>query len=165
MQLPSIDRNQNLRPASVDAVSAGANRVIPVAPVNPAVNVASGTETVPGVVNLVNLDPKPKEADLVYSNGSDSMRRPPEEATSPKDWTIKRAEKEKVEDPPPKPMSQLLMEHLRLMWTAGAGAVQVAQVENELTPKDILNPVQTPGDLAKLEVTYKPSKVNKFDNI
>ena len=165
MQLPSIDRNQNLRPASVDSVSAGANRVIPVAPVNSAVSPASGTEPVSGVVNLVNFDPKPKEADLVYSNGADSMRRAPEEATSPKDWTIKRAEKEQVEDPPPKPMSQLLMEHLRLMWTAGANAVQVEQVENDLTPKDILNPVQTPGDIAKLELTYKPNKVNKYENI
>ena len=165
MQLPSIDRNPNLRPASVDSVSAGANRVIPVAPVNAALNSGSATEPSPGVVNLVNPDPKPKAADLVYSNGPDPIRRAPEEATSPKDWTIKRPEKEKVEDPPPKPMSQLLMEHLRLMWTAGANAVQVEQVENDLTPKDILNPVQTPGDVAKLELTYKPSKVNKYENI
>jgi hypothetical protein len=164
MQLPSIDRNPNLRPASVESVSAGANRVIPVAPVNPAVNTTS-TEPVSGVVNLVNADPKPKPVDLVYSNLNDAVKRNTEEATAPQDWTIKRPEKEKVEDPPPKPMSQVLMDHLKLMWTAGASAVQIAQIENELTPKDILNPVQTPGDLNKLEVTYKPSKVNKFDNI
>ena len=117
------------------------------------------------MVNLVNADPKPKPVDLVYSNLNDAVKRNTEEATAPQDWTIKRPEKEKVEDPPPKPMSQVLMDHLKLMWTAGASAVQIAQIENELTPKDILNPVQTPGDLNKLEVTYKPSKVNKFDNI
>ena len=165
MQLPSIDRNPNLRLASVESISAGANRVIPVVPVSAAVNAGSATEPVQGVVNLVNSDPKPKPQDLVYSSAPDATRRNPEEVTSPKDWTIKRTEKEKVEDPPPKPMSQLLMDHLRLMWTAGASAVQIDQVENELTPKDILNPVQTPGDIAKLEVTYKPSKVNKYENI
>ena len=165
MQLPSIDRNQNLRPASVDSVSAGANRVIPVAPVNPAVNTGSTPENSPGVVNLVNSDPKPKTADLLYSNLNDAVKRNPEEVTAPKDWTIKRPEKEKVEEPPPPPMYQLLMDHLKQMWTAGASAVQIDQVENELKPKDIVNPVQAPGDMNKLEFTYKPSKVNKFDNI
>jgi hypothetical protein len=165
MQLPSIDRNPNLRPASVDSVSAGANRVIPVAPVNPAVNTGSAPETSPGVVNLVNSDPKPKTADLLYSNLNDAVKRQPEEATAPKDWTIKRPEKEKVEDPPPTPVYQLLMDHLKQMWTAGASAVQIEQVQNQLKPNNILNPAQNPGDINKLEVTYKPTKVNKNENI
>ena len=166
MQLPSIDRNPNLRPAGVESVSAGANnRVIPVAPVNPAVNTTPAADNASGVVNLVNPDPKPKPADLVYSNLNDAVKRQPEEATAPKDWTIKRPEKEKVEDPPPTPVYQLLMDHLKDMWTAGASAVQIQQIENELKPKDILNPVQTPGDINKLEVTYKPAKVNKQEKI
>jgi hypothetical protein len=163
MQLPSIDRNQSLRPASVDSVSAGANRVSPVAPVNPEVNPLVSVESKPGVVNLVNTEPKPKPTDLVYSNMADPAKRLPEEATSPRDWTIKRAEKEKVEDPPPKPMSQLLMDHLKMMWTAGASAVQIDQAENILKPKENLNPVPPPVDPAKLDLTYKPNKVNKFD--
>lgn len=165
MQLPSIDRNQNLRPAGVESVSAGANRVIPVAPVNPAVSSTPAAENAPGVVNLVNPDPQPKTSDLVYTNLNDAIKRQPEEATAPKDWTIKRPEQEKVEDPPPTPVYQLLMDHLKQMWTAGASAVQIQQVENELKPKDILNPVQTPGDLRKLEVTYKPTMVNKQEKL
>jgi hypothetical protein len=165
MQLPSIDRNQNLRPAGVESVSAGANRVSPVAPVNPAVNTVPSAEPKPGVVNLVNPEPKPKPTDLVYSSMADPSKRLPEEATSPRDWTIKRPEKEKVEDPPPKPMSQVLMDHLKMMWTAGANAVQIEQAENMIQPKQNLNQTPPPVDKAKLEMTYKPSKVNKFDKI
>lgn len=163
MQLPSIDRNQNLRPAGVESVSAGANRANPVAPVNPAVNTVVPAEPKPGVVNLVNSESKPKPTDLVYSNMADPSKRLPEEATAPRDWTIKRPEKEKVEDPPPKPMSQVLMEHLKTMWTAGASAVQIDQVENTIRPKENLSQIPPPVDTNKLELTYKPSKVNKFD--
>lgn len=165
MQLPSINRNPNLRPAGVDSVSAGANRGVPVAPVSPAVNTNPSSEPKPGVVNMVNPEPKPKPTDLVYSSMADPSKRLPEEATSPKDWTIKRPEKEKVEDPPPKPMSQVLMEHLKTMWTAGASAVQIEQAENILKPKENLNQVPPPVDTSKLDFTYKPEKVNKFEKI
>ena len=173
MQLPPFDRNQSLRPAGVESVSSGANRTSSVAPVNTvlqtasatAVNSASSIEPTPSVVNLVNTETKPKPTDLVYSNMADPSKRSPEEATSPRDWTIKRPEKEKVEDPPPKPMSQLLMEHLTTMWTAGASAVQIEQAQNQLQPKINLSQPTPSLDPAKVDFTYKPNKINKFDKI
>lgn len=165
MQLPSIDRNPNVRPAGADLASTGANRVIPVAPVNPSVSASPPLESPPSVINKVNSTPKPNEGEPVYTSVSDPATRGSEAATSNKDWTIHRPVQEKVEDPPPKPISQVLIDHLRTMWTAGASAIQVEQVKNQLTPPSALSPSDTPGDLAKQVLVYTANQVKKTENI
>lgn len=165
MQLPSIDRNPNVRPAGADLASAGANRVIPVAPVNPSVSASPPLESPPSVINKVNATPKPSEGEPVYTSVSDPATRGSEAATSNKDWTIHRPVQEKVEDPPPKPISQVLIDHLRTMWTAGASAIQVEQVKNQLTPPSPLSPSDAPGDLAKQVLVYTANQVKKTENI
>ena len=169
MQLPSIVTT-NVRSPSVEGVVSVANRVIPVAPVNP-VNPSGqarpSIEPVPGVVNLVNpaLQQKaqPTEGEPVFTSVPDPIKKGTE-AAAPKDWTIHRPAPEKVENPPPKPMAQLLMDHLRSMWTASASAIQIEQVKELVTPADA-SQTQVPGDLARQILTYEPAKIKKTENV
>ena len=165
MQLPSIDRTPNVRPAGTDLASSGANRVIPVAPVNPAVHVSPALEAAPSVINMVKPALKASEGEPVYTSVSDPGRRGSEAATAPKDWTIHRPVVEKVEDPPRKPMSQILMDHIKSLWTASASAVQLEQVHNHLTTPPPVAPADAVGDLAKEVLVYSPSKIKKTENI
>jgi hypothetical protein len=165
MQLPTIDRTPNLRPAGADAVSSGANRVIPVAPVNPSVQATSSIESSPDVIDKVNPALKPQSSgEAPYQSVSDPVQKGTEAAT-PKDWTIHRPAKEKVEDPPPKPISQVLMDHLKTMWTASASAVQIEQVSKQLTTPQPVSPAEAPGQLAKQVLVYTPSKVKKTESL
>ena len=142
-----------------------ATRVVPVIPVNPAANTASQIEPTPSVINLVGQANKSNTGEGVYTSVSDPGRRGSEAATAEKDWTIHRPKPEKVEDPPPPPMSQVLMEHIKSLWTASASAVQVQQhVKNQLDMSQP-NPNATPGVLATEVFTYSPSKINKTKNI
>ena len=146
MQLPTIDRTQNLRPSGADLVSSGANRVIPVAPVNPSVSAHTSLGPVPSTVNLVNPAFRTTEGEPVYTSVSDPGRPGTEAATTPKDWTIHRPAPVKVEDPPPKPMYQVLMEHIQHLWTASASAVQLDQVHDHVTVPIAATPSDTPGN-------------------
>lgn len=165
MQLPTIERTPNMRPAGADAVSSGANRVIPVAPVNPSVSATTSIESTPDVIDKVNPALKPQSSgEAPYQSVSDPSLKG-SEAAVPKDWTIHRPEKEKVEDPPPKPISQVLMDHLKTMWTASASAVQIEQVKNQVSTSQPISPAEVPGQLAKQALVYTPSKVKKTENL
>jgi hypothetical protein len=96
---------------------------------------------------------------------ADPTKRTVEEMTAPQDWTIHRQAPEKVEDPPPKPLSQVLLDHLKTVWTAGASAIQIEQVKNQLTTPTPLNPADAPGMLAKEALVYTPSKINKTEDL
>ncbi len=116
MQLPPIDRIPNPRPAGADGGALSANRVIPVPPVNPSNNgVQPESAPKPGVVNLVNQVAKPNTGEAVYTSTPDPAKRGTEAATAQKDWTIHRPEPEKVEVPPPEPISKLLMDLLMVL--------------------------------------------------
>lgn len=154
-----------MRPSGADAVSSGANRVIPVAPVNPSVSANPSIQPVPSVVDLVNPALKVKEGEAIYSSVSDPGRPGSEAATTPKDWTIHRPAPEKVEDPPPKPMYQVLMDHIKSMWTASASAIQLEQVSNQLTPPTPAVPTELPGTFAKEILVYAPNHIKKTENI
>lgn len=164
MQLPSIDRNPHLRPVSAELASIAGSKVIPVAPVNPSAQVTPVAEPAPSVVNLVNQANKPSTGEGVYTSVSDPARPGSEAATVGKDWTIHRPVTEKVEDPPPVPISKLLMDHIKSIWAASASAIQVEQVKNELDLSQS-KPFSAPGVLAKEVLTYSPSKINKTENI
>lgn len=160
MQLPPLDRTPTLRPSGADVASMAAS-VIPVAP---SANASPSVEPTPSVVNLVNQANKPSTGEGVYISVSDPARRGSEAATAEKDWTIQRPATEKVEDPPPVPMSKLLIDHIKSLWAASAGAIQVQQVKNQLDLSQ-QNPNATPGVLATEVLTYSPSKINKTENI
>ena len=165
MQLPAIDRNPNLRPSGADVASSGANRVIPVAPVNPSVGAHPTLQPVPSVVNLVNPALKTTEGEPVYTSVSDPGRPGSEAATAPKDWTIHRPAPQKVEDPPPKPMYQVLMEHIQHLWTVSASAVQLDQIHNQLTPPAAATPSDAPGNLAKAVLVYDHNTIKKNERL
>lgn len=140
-------------------------RTIPVAPVNPQVNPVASPEPGPSVVNLVGQVNKPERGEGVYTSVSDPGRRGSEAATAEKDWTIHRPKPEKVEDPPPVPISKLLMDHIKSLWLASASAVQVQQqVRNQLEVPPV-NPNAQSGMLANEVLTYSPSKINKTENL
>lgn len=160
MQLPPLDRTPSLRPSGADVASVAA-RVMPVAP---SANASPPSEPAPSVVNLVNQAHKASVGEGVYTSVSDPARRGSEAATAEKDWTIHRPAPEKVEDPPPVPMSKLLIDHIKSLWAASAAAVQVQQVKNQLEASQP-NPNATPGVLATEVLTYSPSKINKTENI
>jgi len=176
MQLPSIDRTPQVRPAGAEAPASVANRVIPVAPVNPVVEAAPPSAPVtvsapsPGVVNLVNPSyrtaPLPNEGEPVYTSVPDPASSRRFEQAAPRDWTIHRPAPQKVEDPPPKPISQILMDHLRSVWNASASAIQVTQANDLQTPPP--QPAQaslSAGDLAKQAITYQPTRIKKTEDL
>lgn len=164
MQLPSVDRTPIMRPAA-DAVSPAVNRVIPVAPVNPPVQSKVAAEPSPSVIDMVNPALKTTEGEPVYTSVSDPGRPGSEAATAPKDWTIRRPAPDKAEDPPPKPMSQILMDHLRTVWTASASAIHMEQNKNNLEQPLPVNPSLAPGNLAKESLTYEPAKIKKNEKL
>ncbi len=165
MQLPTIDRTPNLRPSGPDAGSHGANRVIPVAPVNPAVSAHPSLQPEPSVVNLVNPALQTHDGEPVYTSVSDPGTHGSEAATAPKDWTIHRPAPVKVEDPPPKPLYQMLMEHIKHLWTVSASAVQLDQVHNQVTQPIPATPSAAPGDLAKVVLVYDHNTIKKNERL
>ena len=165
MQSPSIDRTTHPRPVGVEAASSGATRVIPIAPVNPPVGAHDPIQPVPSVVDRVNPALKVPESEAVYASVSDPGRPGSEAATAPKDWTIHRPAPEKVEDPPPKPLYQVLIDHIKNVWTASASAIQLEQVSNQLTPPAQAVPTELPGTFAKEALVYSPSHVKKTENV
>ncbi len=167
MQLPNIDRNPNLRPAGVDLASSGASRVIPVAPVNPSVSAHPSIEPTAGVVDLVNPALKGHDSEKIYTGTHDPVKPGAEAARTEKDWTIHKPAPEKVEDPPPKPIYQVLLDHIKSMWTASANAVQMEQVSNQLNlhvPPPVA-PADAPGNLAKEVLVYQPQTIKKTENV
>ena len=137
-----------------------AARVIPVAPVNPAL-----TLNPPGVINTSGESATEGQNALVYRGTSDPTLRSPEKATAPQDWTIVRPEPEKVEVPPPEPISKMLLDFLQAVWRASGNAVEIAQLQNQNIQLTTKTPDDTPGLLAKEGVTYSPSKIQKNEKL
>jgi hypothetical protein len=154
-----------MRPSGADLASAGASRVIPVAPVNPSVHLSPKPEPTPGVIDMINPQLKPFEGEPVHTSVSDPARPGSEAASTPKDWTIQRPAAQKVEDPPPKPMYQVLMDHVKSMWTASASAIQIEQVNNQMNPPEPMAPKDVPGDFAKEVLVYTHSMIKKTENV
>ena len=160
MQLPSVDRQPGSAPAGADLALPNAARVLPVAPVNPAAAVNP-----PGVVNKIGESTTEGQNAVVYRGVADPAQRSPEKATAPQDWSIVRPEPEKVEVPPPEPISKMLLDFLQAVWRASANAVEIAQLQNQNMQLSQKTPDNTPGQLAKESVTYSPSKIQKNDKL
>ena len=166
MQLTPFDRSPTSRPTGADGVALATVRVVPVTPVNPAAGANANPPPMPGVINLVGKSPKPEAGEGVYSSVADPTRRGVQENT-PKDWTIHRPAPEKVEDPPPIPISKVLMDHLETLWAASASAVQVQQqVRNHLDSGQAQAASSAqPSPAAIQAVTLALGKVNKNEKI
>jgi hypothetical protein len=162
MTLPSIDRIQSVRPVAAEAAALSTGRVVPVVPVNPPQQAQAPAEVQPSVINMISTGDKPNAGEGVYSSVPDPVRQTTEQAT-PKDWTIKRPAPEKVEIPPPEPLSKMLIDHIKSLWLASASAVQVQeQVKNQIDPSKATATV-APGVISTEVYTYSPTKINKTD--
>lgn len=171
MSIPSIERTPNLRPVAADAALSKGAFVIPVPPVNPSVENVAPPESTPGVVNHVSqalqasARARPNEGEPVYTSVPDPTKRSADTPQAPHDWTFHKPVAEKVEQPPQKPISQVLMDNLKSMWTASASAVQVEQVANHLNRPAPVQPDQIAGGLAKQVLTYQPTPIKKNSKI
>jgi hypothetical protein len=167
MSLPSIERSSILRPAAAEAALSKASAVIPVAPVNPSVHASPPLVAAPGVVNLVNpaLQAQSSDDATAQSSVPDPLKNSVAAKQAPHDWTLKRAAAEKVEDPPKKPISEVLLDNLKSIWTASASAIQIEQVGNQLNRPVPTQPSQIPGDLAKQVLTYQPTRIKKNEKV
>lgn len=168
MQLPSVERQPGTRPAGVDAVASNGNRVIPVAPVNPPVVASPAAEAAPAsVVNKIGEAAATGNPvyNALHQSVPDPIRRGTETAAEPQDWTIKRPEPEKVEEPPPVPLHQVLLDFIKSMWQASGMAVEVSQAQKQNPLVNPSNPAIVPGEIAREELTYQPSKIKKAENI
>jgi len=163
MQLPSIDRIQSLRPVAAESASQATGRVVPVAPVNLPTQSAIPIEPVPSVINMINQADKPSAGEGVYSSVSDPVRKGADAASSSKDWTIHRPAPEKIEDPPPEPLSKILLDHIKSLWTASASAVQVQQQVKDQVDMSKTSINAAPGVIASEVFTYSPTKINKTE--
>jgi len=164
MSQPSIDRIQSVRPVAAEAAALSTGRVVPLVPVNPPQQDEAPTEVQPSVINKINTGDKSNSGEGVYSSVRDPARQTLDDAV-PKDWTIKRPEPEKVQDPPPEPLSKVLLDHIKSLWVASASAVQVQeQVKNQIDPtKAATSATVAPGVLTSEVYTYSPTKINKTE--
>jgi hypothetical protein len=164
MKLQPIERTPIPRPSGADAASIVGSRVITVAPSKPADKPSSSIEPTPSVINMVGQSNKTIPGEGVYSSVSDPANRGSEAATAPKDWTIHRPVAEKVEDPPPPPLSKMLIDHIKALWTASASAIQVEQVKNQ---QDAAQPAPNAVSamLTADALTYSPGKVQKIEKM
>lgn len=164
MQLPSVDRQPGARPAGAGLEPSPGPRVVPVPPVNPPVQVRE-----PGVVSSISQSAieQARASESVFRSVQDPVQRSPEAGRPENDWTIKRPQPQKVEDPPPEPISKRMLEFLRSMWRASGSVVEMAQplAQTQNMPLNQNNPQAMPGVLAKEELTYTPSKIKKNEKL
>lgn len=174
MQFPTFDRASAVRPTGVEQAPTGVNRVNPVAPVNPPARISPTSDSqaqqpsspgTPSVVDMIAPELKASAAQAVFTSLSDPARPGSEAATAPKDWTIRRPTLDKLEEPAPKPMYQILTDHLKAMFTPAASAIQIEQVSNQLRTPPAVSPTDAPGTLAKEALVYTPSKIPKTGEV
>jgi hypothetical protein len=159
MQLPSVDHQPGMRPAGAGPAVPAGPKVVPVAPVNPPSTAAS-----PGVVSTISESAvQANVGEAVFRSAPDPVQRGADAVRPETDWTIKRPQPQKVEDPPPEPISKRLLEFLRSMWRASGSVIELAQTQaqSQNLPLNQNNPQATPGVLAKEVITYTPSKIRK----
>lgn len=167
MQLPSVERTPNLRPAGAEAAAPAAARVIPVAPVNPSQQV----QETAGVVNNINPEVQAKANQEV---NADPLQGGAQADNSARDWTQRKETPGKPMEPPKEPLSKMLLDHIHSVWSASARVVEIWLMNNpgqNPTQNQIQNQVQNrnqdptaiPGVLAKEALTYSPSKIKKTE--
>jgi hypothetical protein len=170
MQLPNIDRTA-IRPAGTEVVAPVANRVIPVAPVNPPAPVQESA----GVVNDIN---PAVQARVNEAAKADPLKGGSQADKTGKDWTQREEAAPKQEEFPPKePLSKMLIDHMAAVWGASARVVEIwlqnnpsqnraanaqAQAQVQAASRQV-DPMATPGAIAKEALTYSPTQIRKTE--
>lgn len=163
MQLPTVERIPNLRPAGAETAAPAAGRVIPVAPVNPSLHAQESASVVnninPAVQTQVTAHPDPLQGGS-RADGSNRGYTQSQEAAG------------KSVEPPKEPIAKLLLDQIHSVWNASARVVEIWFMNNPLQIQT-QNQAQTlaqnrnqdssavPGVLAKEALTYSPSKIRK----
>jgi hypothetical protein len=62
-------------------------------------------------------------------------------------------------------MHQMLLDFIKSMWQASGMAVEVSQAQKQNVLTTTPNPNMAPGEIAKENLTYTPSKIKKTENI
>ena len=162
MQLPTVERIPNLRPVGAEAVAPAAPRVIPVAPVNPSLQMQESA----GVVNNIN----PQVQSQVQN--ADPLQGGSQADTSGRGYTQSREAAGKPAEPPKESIAKVLLDQIHSVWDASARVVEIWFMNNPLQIQT-QNQVQTlaqnrnqdskeiPGIMAKEALTYSPSKIRK----
>jgi hypothetical protein len=164
MQLPTVERTPNLRPAGADVAVPAAARVIPVAPVNPSLQVQESA----GVVNNINPQVQARAAQAA----SDPLQGGAQADNTGRDWTSRSEAPAKPAEPPKEPLSKMLLDQINLIWSASARVVEIWLMNNPaqnltqnqtqiLAENSNRDPAAVPGVLAKEVLTYSPSKIRK----
>lgn len=167
MQLPSIDRQPGLRPSGAGPVPSSGSRVVPVAPVNP----PAPSQPLGVVSRISDSAVAANSSEAIFRSVPDPVQRGAQSERATNDWTIKRPQPQKVEEPPPEPISKRLLEFLRSMWRASGSVVELSQGEAQAlsrslnAPLNQNNPNATPGVLAKEALTYTPGKIKKNEKL
>lgn len=167
MQLPTVERTPNLRPAGAEAAAPAAARVIPVAPVNPSLQ----AQETASVVNDINPEVQAKANQAAHM---DPLQGGAQADNSGKDWTLRNESPGKVAEPPKEPLSKMLLDQIHSVWSASARVVEIWLMNNPAqnqTQNQIQNlaqnrnqdPTAIPGVLAKEALTYSPSKIRKTE--
>jgi hypothetical protein len=167
MQLPTVERTPNLRPAGADVAAPAAARVIPVAPVNPSLQAQESAS----VVNDINPQ---VQAHASQAGSADPLQGGAQADNSGRDWTQSREVPVKLAEPPKEPLSKMLLDQIHLVWSASARVVEIWLMNNPAqnqTQTQIQNlaqnrnqdPTAIPGVLAKEALTYSPSKIRKTE--
>lgn len=147
-------------------------RVIPVAPVNPAASVQESASVVNDINPVVQA-----QAHLAAAK-ADPLQGGSQADNSGKDWTQRKETVAKQEEAPPKePLSKMLLDHIHSVWSASARVVEIwmqnnptqnpgvnqqVQTQNQAAGRNV-DPLATPGVVAKEVLTYSPTRIKKTE--
>lgn len=170
MQLPNLERTA-IRPAGSEVVVPAATRVIPVAPVNPPAPVQESAS----VVNDINPAVQARANETAKA---DPLQGGSQADNSTRGWTQRREAVAKPEEAPPKePLSKMLIDHMHAVWSASARVVEIwmqnnpaqnpsvsqqVQAQNQAANRNV-DPMATPGVVAKEVLTYSPTRIKKTE--
>jgi len=162
MQLPTVERIPNLRPAGAEQAVPAAARVIPLAAVNPSMQQQESAS----VVNNIN----PQVQSQVQQ--ADPLQGGSQADTTGRGFTQSREAAGKPAELPKESIAKLLLDQIHSVWDASARVVEIWFMNNPLQFQS-QNQAQTlaqnrkqdskeiPGLIAKEALTYSPNKIRK----
>jgi hypothetical protein len=160
MQLPTVERIPNLRPVGAETVAPAAPRVIPVAPVNPSLQMQESAS----VVNNINPQVQSQVQNTDPLQGGSQADKSSRGFTQSQEAAARSTERPAI--------AKLLLDQIHSVWDASARVVEIWFMNNPLQIQS-QNQAQTlaqnrnqdskeiPGVMAKEALTYSPSKIRK----
>ena len=111
--------------------------------------------------------PDSPDGTTIGANGTDGANGSAGSAGSstPHDWTIHHAPSKKVQDPPPKPLYKVLLEHLKSIWLASAGAVHLQNPAVDQAKTANANVSATPGGISDTALSSSSTGVTPVGQV